>query len=202
MFNNKHQLQKIFLNVDNLMLKHNIKLDNKHEFKFIFWWDESFRIQRANSMKDIYILKKINKTRFERIYADNRLKRFKTGNIENSLTKQIEIHKILNITFENSINAIKKSNNINKNVRIDSKVRNEVARNTAESSDADSQIFENDIINDNLSNSKISNIHARIKSSSRCSNRLIEIENSLNNVERSTNTTAFATINEVSIEKK
>ena len=35
-FNDKHQLRKIFLNADNLILKHNIKLDNKHDFKLFF----------------------------------------------------------------------------------------------------------------------------------------------------------------------
>ena len=36
LFNNKHQLRKIFLNADDLMLKYNIKLDNKYDLKFIF----------------------------------------------------------------------------------------------------------------------------------------------------------------------
>ena len=44
LFDDKHQLQKIFMNVDNLMLKHDIKLDNKHDFKLVFRWNESFRI--------------------------------------------------------------------------------------------------------------------------------------------------------------
>ena len=66
-------------------------------------------------MKDIYILKEMNETRFEKIYADNRLKRFKIRNAEDSLTKQIEIYEMLNIASENSIDAMKKSNNINKN---------------------------------------------------------------------------------------
>ena len=36
LFDNKHQLRKIFLNADDLMLKHDIKLDNKHDFKLVF----------------------------------------------------------------------------------------------------------------------------------------------------------------------
>ena len=36
LFDNKHQLQKIFLSADDLMLKYDIKLNNKHDFKFIF----------------------------------------------------------------------------------------------------------------------------------------------------------------------
>ena len=149
------------------MLRHDIKLDNKHDLKLVFRWNELFRIQRANSMKDIYILKKINKTRLEKTYADNQLKRFKTKNVENLSTEQIEIHEILNITFENSIDAMKKSNNVNKDARIDDEVWNEIARNIVESLNADSQIFEDDAINNNLSKLKTWNIHARIKSSTR-----------------------------------
>ena len=73
-------------------------------------------------MKDIYILKKMNKIRLERIYADNRLKRFKIKNIKNSFTRQIKIHEMLNITFENSIDAMKKSNIIKRDFRINDKI--------------------------------------------------------------------------------
>ena len=45
---------------------------------------------------------------------------------------------MLNITSENSIDAMKKSNNVNKNARVDDEVRNKAARNTAENSDTDS----------------------------------------------------------------
>ena len=144
----------------------------------------------------------MNGTRLERTYADNRLKRFKTRNAEDSSAEQTETYEMLNVTPENSIDAMKKSNNVNRNVRIDDEVRNETARNTAESSDTDSQIFEDDVTNDNLSNSKTRNICARIKLSTRRFNQLIEIENSLNSVERSTNTATFSTIDEVSIEKE
>ena len=124
----------------------------------------------------------MNETRLERTYANNRLKRFKTKNVENSSTKQIKIHKMLNITFKNSIDA--------------------AVRDIAESSNADSQIFEDDVTNNNLLNLKTRDIHTRIKSSTRRSNRLTEIENLLNNVERNTNTAAFATIDKISIKKK
>ena len=72
--------------------------------------------------RHLYFEKKKNKTRFKRIYADNRLKRFKTKNVKNSSTKQIEIHEMLNIASENSIDAMKKSNIINKNIRINDEV--------------------------------------------------------------------------------
>ena len=109
---------------------------------------------------------------------------------------------MLNITSENSMNAMKKSNTVNKNVWIDDEIRNKVVRNIVESSNADSQIFENDATDNNLLNSKIRNIYMKVKFNTRCSNRLTEIENSLNNVERNTNITAFATIDEILIEKE
>ena len=64
----------------------------------------------------------MNETCLEKTYANNRLKRFKIKNTEDSLTKQIEIHEMLNVTLENSIDAMKKSNNVNKNARIDDEV--------------------------------------------------------------------------------
>ena len=144
----------------------------------------------------------MNETRLERTYAGNRLKRFKTKNAEDSSTKQIKIHEMLNVTSEDSIDAMKKSNNVNKNARVDDEVRNETARDIAESSNTDSQIFEDDVTDNNLLNSKIRNIRARIKSSTRRFNQLIEIENSLSSVGRSTSTAAFSTIDEISIEKE
>ena len=89
-------------------------------------------------MKDIYILKKMNETRLERTYANNRLKRFKIKDTENSSTEQTETHEMLNIACENSIDAMKKSNIDNKDVRIDDKVRNEAARDTVENLNANS----------------------------------------------------------------
>ena len=35
-FDDKHQLRQISLNVNDLMLRHDIKLDNKHDLKLIF----------------------------------------------------------------------------------------------------------------------------------------------------------------------
>ena len=112
----------------------------------------------------------MNETRLERTYANNRLKRFKIKNIENLSTKQTEIYKILNITSENLIDTMKKSNIVNKDVRVNDEIRNEVVWNIVKSSNADSQIFENDITNNNLLNSKIRNIYAKIKFSIRRSN--------------------------------
>ena len=75
----------------------------------------------------------MNETCLETTYASNRLKRFKIKDAEDSSTKQIKIYEMLNITSENSIDVMKKSNIINRNVRIDDKIRNKVVRNIAES---------------------------------------------------------------------
>ena len=77
----------------------------------------------------------MNETHLKRIYADNWLKQFKTKNVEDSSTKQIEIHKMLNKALENSIDTMKKSNKINKDVWINNKIRNEIAWNMTENSD-------------------------------------------------------------------
>ena len=83
------------------------------------------------------------------------------------MTRQIEIYEMLNITSENSIDAMKKSNNVNKDARIDDEIRSEAVRNIVESLNTDSQIFENDATDDNLLNSKTRDIHARVKSDTR-----------------------------------
>ena len=36
LFDDKYQLRKILLSVNDLMLKHDIKLDNKHDLKLVF----------------------------------------------------------------------------------------------------------------------------------------------------------------------
>ena len=55
---------------------------------------------------------------------------------------------MLNITSEDSIDAMKKLNIINRNVRIDDEVRNKTVRNIAENLNADSQIFRDNVIDD------------------------------------------------------
>ena len=74
---------------------------------------------------------------------------------------------MLNITSENSIDAMKKSNIVNRNIRIDDEIQNEAVQNIVESSDANSQTFKNDVINNNLLNSKTKNIHAKVKFNTR-----------------------------------
>ena len=81
-FDDKHQLRRVFLNVNDLMLRHDIKLNNKHDFKLIFRWNELFRILKVDSIKKIYILKELNETRLNETYAENRLKRFRNRDVQ------------------------------------------------------------------------------------------------------------------------
>ena len=66
---------------------------------------------------------------------------------------------MLNVSFKNSMNVMRRSNMIDKNFQIINKVRDEPVRNTGESSSANDQIFEYMTADDNLLNSKIQNIH-------------------------------------------
>ena len=81
LFDDKYQLRRVILSVNDLILRHDIKLNNKHDFKFVFRWDKLFKIREIDSIKKIYILKKLNKIRFDETYAENRLKRFRTWNV-------------------------------------------------------------------------------------------------------------------------
>ena len=109
---------------------------------------------------------------------------------------------MLNVTFENPIDAMKNSNIINRNVQIIDEFRNEVARDTAENLSADDQIFKDVIADNNLTNSKTRDVHTTDKFNVRRSNRLTEIESSLIRMGREKNTAAFAAIDEISIEKE
>ena len=53
------------------MLRHNIKLNNKHNLKLIFRWNELFKMRKVNSVKRIYILKKMSEARLNETYAEN-----------------------------------------------------------------------------------------------------------------------------------
>ena len=81
LFDDKHQLRRVFLSVSDLMLRHDIKLNNKHDFKLTFRWDELFKILKVDSIKRIYVLKELNEIRLDETYAENRLKRFRTRDV-------------------------------------------------------------------------------------------------------------------------
>ena len=94
-FDDKHQLRRIFLNVNDLMLRHDIKLNNKHDLKLVFRWDELFKVRKIDSIKRTYVLKELNEVRFDETYVENRLKRFRTQDVR---VENIE-EKKLNLTL-------------------------------------------------------------------------------------------------------
>ena len=73
------------------MLQHDIKLNNKHDLKLIFRWNEFFKIREVDSIKETYVLKELNEARFDETYAENRLKRFRTWDVQ---TENIEEEKL------------------------------------------------------------------------------------------------------------
>ena len=75
------------------MLRYNSKFNNRYDFKLIFRWNELYRIQYADSIKKIYILKKMNEICFKRIYVDNKLKRFRIKKTKMHLQNQWIIKK-------------------------------------------------------------------------------------------------------------
>ena len=95
------------------MLRHNIKLNNKHNLKLIFRWNESFKMRKINSIKKIYILKKMNEVRLNETYVENWLKRFKIRKmrIENVEEKKIDLMKCLKDVkeFEEMIEIVEKN---------------------------------------------------------------------------------------------
>ena len=77
------------------MLRYNIKLNNKYDFKLVFYWNEFFRIWEIDSIKKVYVLKKLNEACFDKTYVENRLKRFRTWDVQ---VKNVE-EKKLNLTL-------------------------------------------------------------------------------------------------------
>ena len=69
------------MSVSDLMLRHDIKLNIKHDFKLVFRWNEFFRIREVDLIQKIYVFKELNEAHFDETYAENRLKRFKTQNV-------------------------------------------------------------------------------------------------------------------------
>ena len=75
-------MRRVFFNVNDLMLQHNIRLNNKHDLKLVFRWNKLFKIQKVDAIKKIYVLKELNETCLNEIYAENRLKHFRTRNVQ------------------------------------------------------------------------------------------------------------------------
>ena len=164
-FDDKHQLRRIFLNVNDLMLRHDIKLDNKHDLKLIFRWNESFKMRKVDSIKKIYVLKKMNEARLNETYAENRLKcfRIRKMRVENVEEKKIDLTKFLkNIkkfekmieiaekSFEKNFEMKKENFNQIEKLRKNRWIVHDSLKDVAESIDDENEILENNIININF----------------------------------------------------
>ena len=84
-FDENHRIRtKDFRKTDMIML-HDIRLNNQHFEKLTFRWLKSFRIFQTFSQKNIYIIAKLNKAELRDTVSENRLKKFysrKTINFE------------------------------------------------------------------------------------------------------------------------
>ena len=85
LFNENHRIRtKNFRKTDMIML-HDIRLNNQHFEKLTFRWLKSFRIFQTFFQKDIYIIAKLDETELKSTMSENRLKKFysrKTINFE------------------------------------------------------------------------------------------------------------------------
>ena len=146
-------------------MRHDIKFDNKHNLKLIFRWNESFKVREADSIKKIYVLKKMNEVYLNEIYIENRLKRFKTWKmqVENAEKEKINLTKslknikefermieIVKKTFEKNFEMRKKNFNQIEKLRKDWWIAYDDSKNIVESIDDENEVFENNIMNINL----------------------------------------------------
>ena len=108
-FDENHRIRtKNFRKIDMIML-HDIRLNNQHFEKLTFRWLKSFRIFQAFSQKDIYIIAKLDETELKNTVSENRLKKIysrKTVNFEifSKNENQFEVSlKNSNAKFVNSV---------------------------------------------------------------------------------------------------
>ena len=147
------------------MLRHDIKFNNKHDLKLIFRWDESFKIRKVDSIKKIYVLKKMNEVRLNETYAENWLKRFRIRKmrVENVEKKKIDLIKFLeNIekfkevietaekNFKKNFEMKKEDFNQIKKLKKDRWIAHDGSKNVVESINDENEIFENNIMNINF----------------------------------------------------
>ena len=85
LFDENHRIRtKDFRKTDMIML-HDIRLNNQHFERLTFRWLKFFRIFQAFFQKDIYIIAKLDETKLKNTMSKNRLKKFysqKTVNFE------------------------------------------------------------------------------------------------------------------------
>ena len=76
LFDENHRIRtKDFRKTDMIMF-HDIRLNNQHFERLTFRWLKFFRIFQAFSQKDIYIIAKLNETELKNTVSGNKLKKF------------------------------------------------------------------------------------------------------------------------------
>ena len=75
-FDENHRIRtKNFRKIDMIMF-HDIRLNNQHFEKLTFRWLKFFRIFQTFSQKSIYIIAKLNETKLKNTVSENKLKKF------------------------------------------------------------------------------------------------------------------------------
>ena len=103
-FDENHRIRtKNFRKIDMIML-HDIRLNNQHFERLTFRWLKFFRIFQVFSQKDIYIIAKLDETELKSTISENRLKKFysrKTINLETFSKNENSNAKFVNFVLKN-----------------------------------------------------------------------------------------------------
>ena len=103
-FDENHRIRtKNFRKTDMIML-HDIRLNNQHFEKLTFRWLKFFRIFQTFFQKDIYIIAKLDETELKNTMSENRLKKFysrKTVNFEIFSKNEDSNAKFVNFVLKN-----------------------------------------------------------------------------------------------------
>ena len=103
-FDENHRIRtKDFRKIDMIMF-HDIRLNNQHFEKLTFRWLKSFRIFQTFFQKDIYIIAKLDETELKDTMSENRLKKFyfrKTVNFEIFSKNENSNAKFVNFVLKN-----------------------------------------------------------------------------------------------------
>ena len=125
LFDDKHQLRMNSLKIKNLILTHDIKLNNRHDLKLTFKWLKFFRIAKIIFDKNNFKLKKLNEASISKTYIDDRLNRYSNrdffwhkkykkksiNEIDDNKISTISINHLLSYFRHVLISSIKKLNN-------------------------------------------------------------------------------------------
>ena len=146
------------------MLRHDIKLNNKHDLKLVFRWNKLFRIREVDSIKETYILKELNETRFDETYAENRLKRFRTRDVRIEDAEKFEKKaETAEENFKEKFEMLKKKFDQIKELKEDQWNVHEISKDTAISINENNETFENNVMNICSDHNVVRNVVVTVK---------------------------------------